>query len=105
MANLLKNAQGRATIAGNAIYTVGAGKTLTIVGIRAANNDNTTDHTFHLDVNGFLITGIETPLPIGSALEASEGTKVVVEAGDVITAYSDADNVVDITLSFLEQTQ
>lgn len=104
MANILKNAQGRATIAGEPIYTVGTGETLTIVGIRAANNDNSANHTFHLDVNGFLITGIETPLPIGSALEASEGTKVVVEEGDVITAYSDADNVVDLTLSFLEQT-
>jgi hypothetical protein len=104
MANILKNSQGRATIAGSTIYTVGTGETLTIVGIRAANNDNSANHTFHLDVNGFLITGIETPLPVGSALEASEGTKVVVEEGDVITAYSDADNVVDLTLSFLEQT-
>ena len=103
MANLLKNTQGRATIAGTAIYTVGVGETLTLVGIRAANNGST-HHTFHIDVNGYLITGKNTPLPVGSALEAAEGTKIVVSSGDVITAYSDSDNHVDITISFLEQS-
>ena len=104
MANTLKRIQGRATIAGTALYTVGVGETLTIVGIRAANNDSVNNHTFHIDVNGYLITGIDTPLPVGSALEAAEGTKVVVQEGDVITAFGDTDNNVDLTISFLEQT-
>jgi len=104
MANLLKSVQGRATISGSPIYTVGTGETLTIVGIRAANNDNSANHTFHVDVNGYLITGIETPLPVGSALEAGAPSKVVVGEGDVITAYGDSDNDVDLTISFLEQT-
>lgn len=104
MANLLKNIQGRATIAGTAIYTVPAGATLTIIGLRASNNDNTTNHWFHVDINGYLITGVETPLPIGSALDAVAGAKIVASAGDVITAFSDTNDQVDITISYLEQT-
>lgn len=103
MANTLKNIQGRATILGNAIYTVPVDTIMTIVGLRAANNDNTTNHWFHVDVNGFLVTGVETPLPVGSALDVVAGTKLVVEAGDVITAYGDTDNQVDITISYLQQ--
>lgn len=104
MANILKNIQGRATIAGATIYTVPANTILTVVGLRAANNDSTDNHWFHVQVNGFFVTGVETPLPIGSALDAVSGTKLVVEAGDVITAFSDTDNQVDITISYLEQT-
>lgn len=104
MANTLKKLVGRATIAGATIYTVPASTTLTIVGLRAANNDTTTNHWFHIDINGYLITGAETQLPIGSALEALVGSKIVVTDGDIIKAYSDADNLVDIYVSYLEQT-
>lgn len=104
MANILKNIQGRATIVGTTLYTVPAATTLTVVGLRGANNDNTTGHWFHITVNGYLVMGIQTPLPIGSALDAVSGTKLVVEAGDTVVAYADTDNQVDITVSYLEQT-
>ncbi len=104
MANILTNIQGRATIAGTTLYTVPASTTVTIVGLRGANNDNTTDHWFHVTLNGYYITGVETPLPVGSALDASSGSKIVAKAGDVIAVYGDVDDQVDLTISFLEQT-
>ena len=104
MPNVLKNAQARATTAGSAVFTVPAGAVVTLIGVRGSNNDNATNHWFHVDINGYFITGVETPLPVGSALDAVEGNKIVAQAGDVITAYSDADNVVDVTISYLEQT-
>ena len=104
MANILTNIQGRATVAGSTIYTVAAGETLTIVGLRAANNDTTNNHWVHVLINGFYVVGAETPLPVGSAFEGLEGSKVIVKDGDTIVAFSDADNVVDIHLSVLEQT-
>lgn len=103
MANTLKSVQGRGTVSGADIYTVPVGAILTIVGMRAANNDNTQNHWFHIEINGFLVTGIETPLPVGSALEVTQANKIVAQEGDVITAYSDEDNVVDVTISYLLQ--
>lgn len=103
MANILTNVQGRATAAGTNLYTASS-ETLTLTSIRAANNDSA-DHTFHIELNGFLITGLETPMPVGSCFEASApSSKIVVKDTDVLTVYGDTDNHIDVTLSFLQQT-
>jgi len=101
--NTLKRQSGMATVAGTTIYTVPANTTLTIVGLRAANSDNTADHTVHATINDVLITGSETPLPTGSAIEFIDG-KIVAQAGDVIVVYGDTDNDVHVWVSYLEQT-
>ena len=103
MANTLKKAVGQASIAGTTIYTVPASTIITIVGLRGANTDST-EHDFHVEVAGQLVTGTNTPLPVGSALDAMNGSKIVAEAGDTIVAYADTDSVIDIYVSFLEQT-
>jgi hypothetical protein len=104
MANILKKAVGQATIAGTSIYTVPAATIITIVGCRGSNKDNTTNHWVTFSIGGVLISAAETPLPVGSAIDIMEGSKIVAEAGDVITAFSDVDSLVDIYISYLEQT-
>lgn len=104
MANKLKRTTGKATTAGTEIDTVPTGSTYTIVGLRAANNDTDVNHTFHVEINDTLITGLDTPVPYGSAIDVMEGSKIVAQENDVITAYSDEDDVIDIYISFLEQS-
>lgn len=104
MANTLKRVTGQASIAGSLIYTVPALTTVTLVGCRAANTDNAAAHWVTFEINGFLVSGAETPLPVGSALDIMNGSKIVLEAGDTITAFADVDTTIDIYISYLEQT-
>jgi len=104
MANLLKRATGVASVAGATIYTAQAGTTLTLIGCRASNKDTLNSHTFHIKINGVLVSGIDTPLPVGSAIDIMVGSKLILEAGDAIVAYSDAETSVDIYISYLEQS-
>ena len=104
MANILKRATGQATIAGDEIYVVPSGAIVTIVGCRASNNDPLNNHWVTFTINGSLVSGAETRLPTGSAIDIMSGSKIVAEAGDSIRAFSDTDNDVDIYISYLEQT-
>lgn len=104
MANTLKRQIGSASLIGETIYTVGTDEILTIIGMRGANNDPNNEHWFHITINDKYVMGAETPLPVGSALDAMVGSKIVAVEGDVIKAYSDDDNVVDVYISYLEQT-
>ena len=104
MANTLKRVTGQATIAGATIYTVPSGSTVTIIGFRGANTDNSANHWITFEINGILVSGAETPLPTGSALDIMSGSKIVAIAGDVVTAFSDTDSDIDVYISYLEQT-
>ena len=103
MALSLKNAVGVGSIAGASILTVSANRVITMIGCRASNKDPAGMHTFHIKVNDTLINGLNTPLPVGSAMDILVGSKVVLEAGDVVTAFSDAEDAVDVFVSYLEQ--
>lgn len=104
MPNALKAAKGVATTAGAAILTAQTGQTLTVIGCRAANKDGAADHEIEFDIDGTFISAVATPLPIGSALDIMAGSKIVMEAGSVLSAKSDADSSVDVHVSYLEQT-
>ena len=104
MANVLKRVTGQATIAGTTIYTVPSGSIVTIIGFRGANTDASANHWITFKINGILVSGAETPLPTGSALDIMSGSKIVATAGDVITALSDTDSDIDVYVSYLEQT-
>lgn len=104
MPNTLKRTTGVATVAGTVIHTVPANTTLTIIGLRGSNNDPNADHTFHVKCANRLISGINTPVPIGSAIDIMVGSKIVAQAGDQIVAYCDVDNKIDVYMSFLEQS-
>lgn len=104
MANTFEKQTGTATIIGATIYTVPTGSTITIIGLRASNTDNTANHWITIDVGGTNVSGVETPLPVGSGYEFTEGAKIVATAGDSIVAYADDDTSVEIHLSYLAQT-
>lgn len=103
MANELKRATGVATTAGATIYTVPVGATATIIGCRASNK-TTNDVTVHFTLNGFYISGADTRLPAGTAMDIMVGSKIVAQAGDVIKAVASVNNTADIVLSYLEQS-
>ena len=44
------------------------------------------------------------PIPQGSSLEFMQGNKVVLEATDSITAYSDVNSTLDVALTIMEIT-
>lgn len=102
MSYLYKKETGTATTLGEEIYTVPTNKVITLIGCRAANKDYDAPHTFYITVDNILISGKDTPLPIGSAIDIMVGSKLIVEANSVIRAYSDENNTVDVYLSFLE---
>lgn len=99
----LKRITGRATTTGATLYTVPAGGSITIIGLRAANGDASNNHTFHAKVAGMLVCGINTDLPIGSAIDVLVGSKVVALPGDTVQVFADANSVVDVYVSYLEQ--
>lgn len=103
MANILKRSTGKATAAGSVIYTCPGGATTTVIGLRAANGDSTA-RLITIRAASTLVSGINTPLPAGSALDIMVGAKIVMQAGDTISAIADVDNVVEIYASYLEQT-
>ena len=103
MANELKRATGVATDTGSTIYTVPVGATATIIGCRAANK-TANDVDIHFTLNGFYISGANTPLPAGTAMDIMVGSKIVAQAGDEIVAFASVTNTADIVLSYLEQS-
>jgi len=104
MANTLTRQTGTASITGSTIFTVPSGSTVTIVGLRAVNTDNIDNHWVTVEVGGFNISGVETPLPVGSGYEFTEGAKIIATEGDTVIAYADDDNVVELYVSYLEQS-
>jgi hypothetical protein len=104
MASALKRVTGVASIAGTVVYTVPVGSTITIVGCRCANKTTDTGTTVDLMVAGSYVSGRETPLPIGSAIDILVGSKIVAAAGDEIVAYAADDATVDVYISYLEQS-
>ena len=44
------------------------------------------------------------PIPQGSSLEFMQGNKVVLETGDTLTADSDTNSSIDVSLTIMEMT-
>lgn len=103
MANILKRAQGVASVAGTVIYTVPVASVITIIGCRGSNKSDE-NQVLHITVNGGYVSGKQTLIPINSALDIMVGSKIVAEAGDIIMAYSGNNDAVDVHLSFLLQS-
>lgn len=104
MSNSLKRSTGEASISGTSIYTVPVGGTATIIGCRASNKTTTAPTRVHFTLNGVFISGAEIYLPESSAIDILVGGKIVAEAGDELVAFADDDSVVDVYVSYLEQS-
>ena len=79
------------------VVTAGGTSTLIILSIANAN--------IYLVPNSgdaaFLIKN--APVPAGSSLEMISGSKIIMNASDVLRASSDTATALDITISYLEQ--
>ena len=104
MANELKKITGVASISGSTIYTVPTGSTVTIIGCRCSNKTTDVATSVEVMIAGSYVSGRETPLPTGSALDILVGSKIVATEGDTIVAYAADDDSVDVYISYLEQS-
>lgn len=102
MSNTLKRATGVASTGGAVIYTVPAGRRITLIGMRATNISGN-DRTIAFSVAGTRVCAPDTDLPTGSAIDVMVGSKIVAEAGDTVVATADANSAVEVFVSFLEQ--
>ena len=106
MANNFKNARGALTGTTSTIYTCPSATTAIILLAQAANVDNSTGvpvtATWHDGANTTHLVGALS-IPANAAVNLLAG-KLVLEAGDYFSAYSDASNKVELTLSILEIT-
>ena len=89
------------------ILLAGASSTVIILNALVANKTST---SANVDVylvpnsgdNVYLLKSV--PVPAGSSLELITGSKIILEASDVIRARCDTATAMDITLSYLDQT-
>jgi|TARA_R100000149_G_scaffold32101_1_gene12369 hypothetical protein len=88
------------------IVTAGGGSTLVILSILLSN---TTASSVQVDV--FLVTSGDNvhliknaPVPAGSALEIISGSKIIMQANDVLRIRAATGSAIDATVSYLDQT-
>ena len=84
------------------LYTVPANTKAIVIGFTIANKA-ATQIKIKTSVSGVQITGTDTPIPAGSALSILDG-KMVLEAGDVVSALSDTASATDSFISLVEMT-
>jgi len=89
------------------VYVVPSSTTTVVIGVTLAN---TSGSGINVAIG---ITRASTddisvlknvPIPQGSSLEFMQGNKVVLEATDSFTAYSDVNNTLDVALTIMEIT-
>ena len=88
------------------IVTAGGSSTLVILSILLSN---TTASSVQVDV--FLVTSGDNvhliknaPVPAGSALEIISGSKIIMQANDVLRIRAATGSAIDATVSYLDQT-
>ena len=85
--------------------TVGAGTTATVIGLSLANTVSTnvtiSAKLVKADASSAFLVKDATVLPGGAIVIVGGDQKVVLEAGDSITAYASAGTSVDAVISYL----
>ena len=107
MANTFKSIQLEINATPAAAYTVPAGATTVVIGMRMGNKTSG-DISLSADLDRAgtksKLVGTETPVPVGSALEGVQGAKLVMQTGDILEIGGSADACADLTLSVMEIT-
>ena len=108
MANTLKlKTKANVGVTTSNVYVVPTSTTTVVIGVTLAN---TSGSGINVAIG---ITRASTddisvlknvPIPQGSSLEFMQGNKVVLEATDSLTAYSDVNNTLDVALTIMEIT-
>ena len=89
------------------VITVSGGATLILLSVLISNKTGSSalGNVYLLPSSGdpaFLIKS--APIPAGSSLEMISGSKIIMNASDVLRASSDTASALDITVSYLQQT-
>ena len=89
------------------VLTVGSTSTLVLLSILVSNKlgSSANANIYLVPSSGdsvFLLKN--APVPAGSSLEMIQGSKVILNASDVLRASSDTSSALDITISYLQQT-
>ena len=106
MANIFKNARAALTDSSAVVYTCPAATTAVVLMVQASNVDNTgavpVTATWNDGTNDTHLAKL-LEIPAKAAVNLLSG-KLVLEAGDTLSANSDASNKVELTISLLEIT-
>ena len=94
------------------VYTVPSSTTTIVLGLIVGNVTgsavNATVHvesdTSDTETNGNVELVTNAPIPAGGSLELLSGSKVVMQAGDILKVTSDTASSIDAALSFMEIT-
>lgn len=105
-----KSSLSTADVTSNAatnVITVSGGATLVILSILISNKTGSSAlGNVYLSASAgdsvFLIKN--APIPAGSSLEMISGSKLILNAGDVLRASSDTASALDVLISYLQQT-
>ena len=107
MPNTFKSIQLEIGLVPAAAYTVPAATTTVVIGMRMGNKTSG-DISLSADLDRAgtksKLVGTETPVPVGSALEGVQGSKLVMQTGDILEIGGSADACADLTLSVMEIT-
>tara|TARA_R100000988_G_C3964460_1_gene148047 strand:- start:368 stop:709 length:342 start_codon:yes stop_codon:yes gene_type:complete len=89
------------------VLTAGASSTLIVLNALVANKTSTSANVdvYMVPNSGdsvYLLKSV--PVPAGSSLELITGSKIILEASDVLRARCDTATSMDLTVSYLDQT-
>lgn len=102
MANTFDKKSVVAGVTTTVLYTVPALTTAVVLGFMLTNK-GTSQITASADIDGLNVIGVDTIIPVGSALSALDG-KMVLTAGEVLSVVSDTASALDCRLSIMEMT-
>ena len=89
------------------VYVVPTSTTTVVIGVTLANTSgsgiNVAIGITRASTDDICVLK-NVPIPQGSSLEFMQGNKVVLEATDSLTAYSDVNNTLDVALTIMEIT-
>jgi len=101
--NTFRSVAANLTVTPTTIYTCPAETTGIVLLAQATNTNNTDDGniTFYSSVNGNTELAKDFTVPVGDAAGLLSG-KLVIEEGQSVGAYANANGVIKLTLSILE---
>lgn len=107
MAYAFKNLDFSVQTAKSDVFTVPAGKQVVAIGLRVSNksNDNQKITVYRYraaSVSEDVISGSETVIPVGSALNLTDGNRLVFNAGDILRAEGFTADTMSLSFDYLE---
>ncbi len=89
------------------VLTAGGSSTLILLSVLVSNKgSNTANVDAYVVTNSgddvYLLKGV--PIPAGSSLELISGSKIIMEASDILRIRADTATTLDATVSYLDQT-